>query len=80
LREAPSIARLDSSLQTTHSPYPGNAVPEHYVAAIEYYKTITQLIAEGRLKTSPIKLFRGLDGVLEGVDYLRSGKVRLQQH
>jgi len=57
------------------SPYPAPARPELYAKGLEYVALISKLLVEGKLKTTPVKLFHGLEGIPEGLEYMRAGKV-----
>ncbi|KAH7099517.1 dehydrogenase [Auriculariales sp. MPI-PUGE-AT-0066] len=80
----PDIKAIRSIMYTTFgkdtkSPYVIAAEPNHYTAALEYYKTLAQLLSEGRLKTTSVKLFDGFDQVQAGFDYMKSGNVSAEK-
>ena len=49
--------------------------PDLYANGLRYTELITNLLRDGKLKTTPVKLFPGLESVEEGVEYMRAGKV-----
>eukprot|EP01116_Phalansterium_solitarium_P020193 TRINITY_DN5891_c0_g1_i1.p1 TRINITY_DN5891_c0_g1~~TRINITY_DN5891_c0_g1_i1.p1 ORF type:complete len:340 (-),score=140.96 TRINITY_DN5891_c0_g1_i1:132-1151(-) len=60
--------------------HPLPAIPEDRVHHVKFQSIISNLLAEGKLKTLPIKLMPGgLDGVQAGFDYMKAGKVRAEK-
>jgi NADPH:quinone reductase-like Zn-dependent oxidoreductase len=54
--------------------------PSHYADGTKFNKLITRLLAEGKLKPGPIKMFsKGLASVHEGFMYMVSGKVHAEK-
>lgn len=53
------------------------AIPEHHENAIRFAKLISDVLATGKVKPSPVKLFpNGLASVKDGFKYMIDGKVR----
>lgn len=56
---------------------PYAADPEHYEFGKRTAALLTRLLADGKLKTTPVKLVpNGLNDVGEWLEYMKQGKVR----
>jgi len=56
------------------------AIQEHFELGKKFSDLLTQLLAEGKLKTTPVKLVpNGLQDVQYWVEYQRQGKVRAEK-
>ncbi|KAH9914755.1 chaperonin 10-like protein [Fomitopsis serialis] len=61
-------------------PFAYPAVEEHRQSAMEYAKLISALLAKGKLKPVPVKVFpNGLQSVHDGFEYMGAGKVHAEK-
>lgn len=51
------------------------AIKEEYDLAATYFRLNEKLMGEGKVKAHPPKTGEGLEGVLQGLDEMRQGKV-----
>jgi len=66
--------------QAFEHPYPYPAIPEHRELGKRFGKLLTDLLAEGKLRTTPLKLVpNGVADVQQWIDYQKEGKVRAEK-
>lgn len=51
------------------------AKPENYDFGVKFWKNAEGLINEGKIKTHPTEVRKGLDGVPQGLKDLKDGKL-----